>query len=164
MTQRIFAVICLLAVLLVPRLAAAQEPSPEAVAAARELVSVSRAADHMKAMMPAIMQALKPAIVQGRAEVAREYDVLAPALMKIMGARLGEFVDQVAIIYARMLTVGEMKELTAFYRGPLGQKLLDKMPAIALQTGAAGQAFGKQIGGELKARMIEELKKKGLKI
>lgn len=164
MTQRIFAVICLLAVLLVPQMAAAQEPSPEALAAARELVSVSRAADHMKAMLPAIMQALKPAVVQGRAEVAREYDVLAPALMKSMSGRVGEMVDQIAVLYAKTFTAAEMKEVTAFYRGPTGQKFLEKTPALMQQSMAIGQRMGSQIGGELRARMIEELTKKGYKI
>ncbi len=51
--------------------------------------------------------------------------------------------------------------MMAFYRTSLGQKLLQKMPAIAQESLTAGQAWGRQVGAEVQSRMIEELRKKG---
>jgi uncharacterized protein len=140
----------------------AAQPVPEdALPAARELIAVTRATEQIKQMLPAIMQALKPAIVQGRPDVERDYNAVMPVLLNAVNARIGEMVDQMAAVYARNFTPDEMRQLVAFYRGPLGQKFLEKMPTVMQESMSVGQAFGQQIAGELRSRMIEELRKKG---
>jgi hypothetical protein len=52
--------------------AGAQAPPPDALAAARELIVTMRAADYFKTILPAIVQQLKPAIVQNRPQVERD--------------------------------------------------------------------------------------------
>jgi hypothetical protein len=130
------------------------------MSAARELIAVTRAAEQIKQMLPAVMQALKPAIAQGRSDVERDHDAVMPLLLDAVGLRIGEMVDQMASVYARNFTPDEMRQLGAFYRGPLGQKLLDKMPTVMQESMSAGQAFGQRIAGELRSLMIEELRKK----
>jgi len=110
------------------------------------------------------MQQLKPAIVQGRAEVGRDYDALMPQLLQGVLARTDTFVDGLAIVYARNLTIDEMKQLADFYRSPVGQTFLKKMPVIVQESMALGQRFGEEAAGELHDRMIEELRKRGHKI
>ena len=55
----------------------------------------------------------------------------------------------------------ELREVMAFYRGPTGQKFVQKLPAITQESMLIGQRFGQSIGGEIRARMIEELRKRG---
>jgi hypothetical protein len=136
-------------------------PPQEALAAARELVGVVRATDQVKQILPSIFQALRSAIVQGRPEVERDFDAFVPALLDNMNARTTELVELMALIYARNFTAEEMRGMMAFYRTSLGQKLLQKMPAIAQESLTAGQAWGRQVGAEVQSRMIEELRKKG---
>jgi hypothetical protein len=146
-----------------PVSAQSQSPSPlpETVAAARELVTASRATDQVKMLLPAIMQQLKPAIVQGRPEVARDFDAVMPQLIDAMAARSEAFAEGIVLIYARNFTADELRQVTAFYQGPVGQKFLEKMPVIAQESMAMGQKFGQDIAGELRNRMIEELRKRG---
>jgi hypothetical protein len=147
--------------------AAAQTASPEAVTAARELVVVMRAAEQFKAVLPIIMQQLKPAIVQGRPEVERDFDAMLPMLQGIMSAQsepMTKLLDDIAMVYANNFTADEMRRLIAFYREPIGQKFLDKTPVITQQSMAAGQQFGRTIAIELQRRMVEELRKRGHKI
>lgn len=139
----------------------AQPAADDGLAAARELIAVTRATEHVQQMLPAIMQALKPAIVQGRPEVERDFDAVMPLLLNAVGSRIGEMVDQMAAVYAHNFTPDEIHQLVVFYRGPLGQRFLEKMPVVMQESLAIGQAFGKQIAGELQSRMIEELRKKG---
>ena len=40
--------------------------------------------------------------------------------------------------------------------------MLDKLPAVTRQTMSVGATFGKSVGEDLRKRMIEELRKKGL--
>ncbi len=150
--------VCLLFAALPAR---AQAPSPEAMAAAHDLIVTMRAADYFKAIMPAIMQSMKPAIVQNRPEVERDYDAVMPLLLEGMNARVNEIIDQIAAIYARNFTAEELREVTAFYRGPTGQKFVQKLPAITQESMVVGQRFGQAVGGEIRARMIDELRKRG---
>ena len=163
MIKRTMAAVALLVTLLMPGMVSAQTqaPSPETLATARELIAASRAAESVKLLLPSIVQLIKPAIVQGRPQVEKDFDAIAPALLEGFQARLGDLADQIAVIYATNFTVAEMKELIAFYRGPTGQKFLAKSPAIAQQSMVAGQKLGAELGNELQSRMVEELKKRG---
>jgi hypothetical protein len=139
----------------------ATAPTQDALAAARELVVVMRSTDQVKQILPSIIQALRPAVVQGRPQVEKDFDAFVPALLDNMNARTSELVELIALIYARNFTAEEMRGMMAFYRTSLGQKLLQKMPAIAQESLTAGQAWGRQVGAEVQSRMIEELRKKG---
>ena len=57
--------------------APAQTPSPEALAAARSLISTMKLTDQYKALLPVILLSIKPALVQGRPEIERDYDAMA---------------------------------------------------------------------------------------
>jgi len=144
-----------------PAVAQSQPPAPDTLAAARELVTTARAADHLKTLLPIIVQQLKPAIVQGRENVGRDYDALVPQLIEAMRARSEAFAEGIALIYARTFTAVELRQVTAFYRSPIGQKVLEKMPMIAQESMTMGQKLGQEIGTELRSRMIEELRKRG---
>ena len=106
----LFAVSVLAATLLYGGPAAAQTPPPDALAAAKELIVTMRAADQLKNLFPVIMQQLKPAIVQGRPQVEKDYDAIMPALVDGMLARSGELVDLMADVYARNFTAGEIRQ------------------------------------------------------
>jgi len=144
--------------------AASQSGTPEAAAAARELVVTMRTDEQLKTVLPLIFQQLKPTIVQGRPEVERDFNTIVPLMMEAMTARLNEFVDAVAAIYAKNFTVEELREITAFYRGRAGQKFVQAMPAIAQQSLAMGQQFGQEVARDLQGRIIDELRKRGHKI
>jgi hypothetical protein len=139
-------------------------PSPDALAAARELVATMRGADQLKTVLPLFMQQLKPAIVQGRPEVDRDYDAMLPVMMEIINARSAALIEEIAALYARTFTGDEMRQVTAFYRTPIGQKFLDQMPALMQESMTIGNTFGQAIAAELRDRMIEELRKRGHKL
>jgi len=74
---------------------------------------------------------------------------------------MNELIEQIAVLYARNFTADELREVVAFYRRPTGQKFVQKLPAITQESMALGQRFGQSIGNEIRARMIEELRKRG---
>lgn len=139
----------------------AQSPKSDAEVAARELVDTIKLADRFKVLLPTIFKTLKPAIVQNRADVERDFDALVPILMKKMDARFSELQDSIVLIYADNFTAAELRELIAFYQTPTGQKLLEKTPLVMQQTMAAGRKFGEVAGAEAQQEMVDELRKKG---
>ena len=84
-----------------------------------------------------------------------------PQLIESVSAHSDTYMEAIALMYAANFTVEELRQVTAFYRGPVGQKFLEKMPVIAQQSMAIGQKLGQEIAGELHDRVIEELRKRG---
>ena len=164
MLQHMLKIGCVAVALLLPEAAWPQAPSSESMAAAKELVTTIRAADQFKAILPGIVQHLKPAIVQGRPQVEKDFDALMPILVEAVNSRLGAITDMMADVYARNFTVAEIKDITAFYHTATGQKVVEKTPAITQQSLAAGQQFAALLVQELKDRIVNELRKKGHKI
>ena len=141
--------------------APAQTPAPDALAAARELVVVMRVADQLKSILPMIMQQMKPAITQGRPQIEKDYDAVMPILLQEMVARSDELINIIAGIYARNFTAAEIRQVRDFYRGPVGQKFVEKLPAITQESMTAGQNWGHAVASEMRTKIIEELRKRG---
>jgi len=139
----------------------AEQPSPEALAAARDLVTAIKATDYLKSMLPSIIQTMKPAVVQGRPAVEKDYDAITPLMLDVFNTRLAELTDLVARVYALNFTADELRTIQAFYQTPTGQKVREKMPLVSQQSMMIGQQWGKTLSGELRARIVEELRKRG---
>ena len=136
-------------------------PPPENLAAARELIQVMKATDQFKVLLPTIMQALKPAFVQGRPEMEKDFDAILPAINGVAARRVNELAEALAVIYASNFSVGEIHDIAAFYRSPTGQKLLAQQPVIAHESMVAGQRWAQSLSSELRQAISEELRKRG---
>jgi hypothetical protein len=142
----------------------AQTPSPDAITAARSLVTTMKLPDQYKALLPAILLTLRPALTQDRPEIERDYDAMMPTITDAFTPYYNAMVDDIATVYAGNFTVGEMHELEAFYRRPVGQKLLEKSPAIAQQSTQVGQDASRKAAEDLRTRLTEALRQKGHKL
>jgi uncharacterized protein len=80
------------------------QPDPDALAAATELIISLRVTDQFKLTLPAILQALKPLVSQGRPETEREFDAVTPVVLDAMNTRVSELLGQIAAVYARNLS------------------------------------------------------------
>jgi hypothetical protein len=128
-------------------------PSPEALAAAHELMTVMKPADQFKAIMPVLIQNLKAAVVQGRPEVEKQYDAMMPAFNDSAQKRVNELIETIATIYASNFTADELHDLTAFYRTSTGQKFLAQQANIAQQSMTAGQQLGRAVMSDVQQQM-----------
>ena len=141
----------------------AQTASPEVLSAANELQTMHYK-EQVSAILPGIFKALKPSIVQGRAEVDREYDVLVPIMLEGFQTRLSELSEAAAIVYSRNFSSEDLLALTAFYKTAVGQRLLQKLPTVTQELMMAGGKFGQSVAEEIRKRMIEQLRKKGVNL
>lgn len=136
----------------------------EQVGLARDLMGAMKIADNFDAVVPSVLQALKPALTGANPKVAKDFDDVAPLLVQEMTASKGELVNQISGVYARTFDKAELRQYVAFYRTPAGVKLAASTPALSQQIMVAGQSFGQQVAGRLTERMREELRKRGNKI
>ena len=93
--------------------APAQTPSPEALAVARSLISTMKLTDQYKALLPVILLSIKPALVQGRPEIERDYDAMAAQIGDAYAPYYSSMVDSAASLYASNFTVDELREIDA---------------------------------------------------
>ena len=127
----------------------ASAQSPDAIAAAKELIIAMRAADQIKASFPLIMQQFKPVIAQGNPAVERDYRCPRPGDVE----RDGRPHERASRRAWRRSTRGsspteEIKQIAGFYRAPVGQKFLQIMPSILQESMAVGQKFGQEVAAE----------------
>ena len=139
--------------------APAQTPSPEAMTAARSLVTTLGLSNQYKALLPVILLGLKPVLTQERPEMERAFDAVLPKMAEAYAPYYTAMVDAAASVYANNFTVDELREIEAFYSRPAGKKLLEKSQAIAQQTTQVGQETGRKATEALRARLTELLRK-----
>lgn len=138
--------------------APAQTPSPEAMTAARSLVTTLGLSDQYKALLPVILLGLKPVLTQERPEMERAFDAVLPKVAETYAPYYTAMVDAAATVYANNFTVDELREIEAFYGRPAGKKLLEKSQAIAQQSTQVGQETGRKATEALRARLTELLR------
>ena len=68
-----------------------------------------------------------------------------------------ELIDLVIPIYDRYYTRDEIKDLTAFYQTPVGQKTIEILPKLSAEAIDAGQEWGRMVAD----RAMRKLKESG---
>jgi hypothetical protein len=162
MFSRLFIIVGML--LLSLQAASAQTPSPEAMTAARSLVTTMKQADQYRALLPEILLTLKPTLTQDRPEIERDYEALTPVIVDAFAPYVKSMVDSLAAVYAANFSVEEMKQIEAFYRQPVGQKLLARETAIEQAAAQIGQDGSRKASDDLRTRLTEALRQRGHKL
>jgi hypothetical protein len=106
-------------------------PSPEALQAANELFALMSkdmidqiTAQAVSQAWPAVSRALAGKVDQSTlAQLRTEFE-------RIQQEQMNELLTKAPAIYARYFSTAELHELVAFYRAPLGQKLLRETPKM----------------------------------
>jgi hypothetical protein len=142
----------------------AQTPSPDAMTAARSLVTTMKLPEQYKALLPAILLGLRRTLTQDRPEIESDYDSMKPMVDAAFTPYYTAMLDDVAAIYANNYTVAEMRDMEAFFHRPVGQKYLEKAPAVTQQIGQVTQDASRKAADDLRTRLTEALRQKGHKL
>ncbi len=162
MSRRLLIIASMLVFSICP--SAAQTTSPDAITAARSLVTTMKLSDQYKALLPGILLTLRPALTQDRPEIERDFDAMMPTIVEAFTPYYTAMVNDIATVYANNFTVGELRDIEAFYRQPVGQKLLQKAQAITQQSNQVGQDASRKAAEDLRVRLTEALRQKGHKL
>ena len=140
--------------------APAQTPSPDAMSVARSLVTTLKLPEQYKALLPAILLSIKPALTQDRPEIESGFEAMKPRMAEAFTPHYNAMVDAIATVYATSFSVEELRELDAFYRRPAGQKFLEKWPAITQQSVQIGEDGSRKAAEDLRASLAQMLRQK----
>jgi hypothetical protein len=144
--------------------ARAQQPSPAAIATAKELVSVKGAVALYDPLVPGVIEQAKSVFLQANPTLSKDLNEVAIKLRGEYAPRSVEMLNEVARLYASRFTEQELKDALAFYKSPLGRKLLTEEPNILDQSMRSAQAWADRLSQEVIGKMRVEMKKRGHEI
>jgi hypothetical protein len=67
-----------------------------------------------------------------------------------------ELVDSLAPLFARVLSVADLKDLVRFYESPLGQRYATAQTTFALQSGEIGKRWGARLAIDLMKDLVNQ--------
>ncbi len=142
-------------------LAHAQQPSAAAMATAKQLVIVTGATALFNPLIPGVIEQAKILFLQQNPALSKDLNDISAKLRADLTPRFDELTNEVARNYALHFSEQELKELLAFYKSPVGGKLLVEQPKVADASVKFAQTWANNLSEQVVAKMRDELKKKG---
>lgn len=139
----------------------AQKQSPAALQAAQEIVAATGATALFNPLIAGVIEQAKVLFLQQDPSLSRDANEIAAKMRADLAPRLSELNDAVAKMYATHFTEQELKDLLAFYKSPVGKKLVVQQPEIADGSLKFAQDWANKLSDEVVEKMRLELKKKG---
>ena len=142
----------------------AQAPDPARQAAAKEMLVYSggtRQFDEVITLVFDQLAASFSATVPGKDKEIREvFKDLAPRFKP----RQAQVMDQLAALFAKELTKQDLDAIVAFYKSPVGLKLVNTQAKTMRDAMQIGQRWGMQLGLDIDQEARKELKKRGIEV
>ena len=145
-----------------PATAPALKPvSPAALAAAKEILALKNAAAMYANAVPNIVEQTKTTLLQTNLNYQKDLNEVAVIVAQHLAGREKEIGDGMAQAYAAQFTEQELKDLVAFYKSPLGQKLIVAEPRAIDQSMAFMNSWAQNFSEIVAAAFRAEMKKRG---
>ena len=141
--------------------AAAQKPSQAAVATARELIEIKGASQLYNPALVGIILSARNTLLQTNPALSADLNAATQQLRKDYEPRLDALKQQIAILYAARFSEKELKDALAFYKSPLGKKLVTVEPQVLDQSMAVASKWADELAEEVLEKLRAEMRKKG---
>lgn len=127
--------------------------APTKKALAREVLQLTRAAEQALTVMEKA--------VEGQRGMNPEIPgVFWDRFLERAKEQKGELLDMLMPVYEEAFSLEDLQGLVAFYRSPIGRRLIEAQPTLVQASMEVGERWGAQLGGEVG----EELQKEGVKL
>ncbi len=140
---------------------AQQKPSPRAMEMAKEIIKITGATSLFTPLIPGVIEQAKIVFLQQDPSLSKDLNDVAADLRTQLAPRLSEVTDEIARLYAINFTEPELKQLLAFYKSPLGVKLVKDQPIIAESSVRFAQDWANKLSEQVVPMIRAEMKKKG---
>jgi hypothetical protein len=143
----------------------APPPDPAKMAVATRILEETHALDNMNSTLDAMIAPLIRNIKQQSPAIPDEQlKVISDMLAEELRKKFPQIMALNAQIYASHFTLDELNAIEAFYQTPAGQKIVGETPKIMKEVLPIALAWGRQAAQEALARIVEQLRKQGVKI
>jgi uncharacterized protein len=141
--------------------AEAQQTSAAALQAAKEIVTITGATALFNPLIPGVVGQAKNLFLQQNPGLAKDLNEIGNKMRDDLAPRFGELTDEVAKLYASHFSEAELKQLLAFYKSPIGVKLIAEQPKVGEESLKFAQDWANKLSDQVIANMRDELKKRG---
>lgn len=147
--------------------ASAQQPkpcTPAAAAAAAEILKMKNASQLYANIVPNVVMQTKETLTQANLNYQKDLNEVAPLVAQALAGREKEVGDGMALVYCNEFTEQELKDIVAFYKTPLGQKLLLAEPRAIQGSMAYVSGWAKTFSETVNAEFRAQMRKRGKQI
>jgi hypothetical protein len=145
--------------------AQAADISEEKRAVIDELLELSNARNQMDAVTTQMIDSLSKIISAQNPGMDTEIvDILTRHLKAVFPKYREDMIQSYYLIYDRHLTLEDLQAVVAFYKTPVGAKLVAVMPAITRESLQLGMAMGQQAAKEALENARKEFEENGIKM
>jgi hypothetical protein len=167
--RTIRAVACAVAVLGVtfPGAVCAQQrsaPTPTALLMAKQIIDLKGATSTFDPLIRGVIEFHKNLLIQTNPNLSNDINQVAAKLENEMQGRKSELQQQLARTYAEHFSEQELRDALAFYRTPLGKKLIAEEPKALEEAMKMADDWSRNFADEVAAKLRAELKKRGLNV
>jgi hypothetical protein len=141
--------------------ATAQQTSTAALQTANEIVSVTGATALFNPLIAGVVEQAKNLFLQQNPGLAKDLNEIATKMRADLAPRFTELTDEVAKLYAAHFSEAELKQVLAFYKSPIGMKLIAEQPKVGEESLKFAQDWANKLSDQVIANMRDELKKRG---
>jgi hypothetical protein len=138
-----------------------QQPSPAAIATAKELIAVTGATTLFSPLIAGVVEQAKVLFLQQDPSLSKDLNEISAQIRTDLTPRFSELSDEVARLYATNFSEQELKDILTFYKSPAGQKLLQEQPKVVDASMKFAQDWANKLSDQVIAKMRDELKKRG---
>jgi hypothetical protein len=141
----------------------AQSADTQALADARQLVEALHLVGVRDQIVNGTLQVSYRrmlAVNKGRDAAVKGF--LEQAMLPALRARQGDITEQEARLFTQHFTPDELRQLLAFYRSPLGAKLVTSFPAVIGEMQQYANSWANAVLTEAQPKLAAEAKKRGL--
>jgi hypothetical protein len=158
------AVMLALALLVSIEAARAQKPSTTALATAKGLITIKGGNALYEPIVPGVVEQAKSVLLRANPTLGKDLNEVAAKLRAELLPRGAELVNDAARIYASRFSEQELKEALAFYKTPLGRKLMVEEANVLDQSMKNAQDWANRLSEEVIGKIRSEMKKRGHEI
>jgi hypothetical protein len=141
--------------------AAQAKITPTAMLLAKELVDLKGAAEAYDPLVNGVIEYHKNFFMQNNPNLSKDLNEVAQKLAADLAPRKAEMQQEITRIYASHFTEQELKDALAFYKSPLGKKLIAEEPKALEETLKAADDWSRKFAVEVDAKFRAEMQKRG---
>ena len=141
--------------------AQAQQPSAAAVALATQLLELKGGIGAFDPAIDGVVIHHKGVLLQINPNLAKDINDVEKLMRQEGAGRREELHKEIALGYASAFTDQELKDLIAFYKTPLGKKMIEQEPKAGEQSTKRAQIWIDKYAVAVIAKMRAEMRKRG---
>lgn len=111
-------------------------------AAATEVLQTLHSAEMVASILPSLVQQVRQSLTRGDPTLGKQFDGLAPHLLEQAEAQKPVLLDKLVDVYATTFTLAELKDMLAYYKSPVGQRIIETQGSVNRDMLAAARDWG----------------------